>query len=501
MTALQSPRIDRALRTKLYIDGIWRNAEGGRRLQVVNPSTEETIAEVEAGSATDVDTAVRAAVKAFRAWKTTTGAQRAALLRAIARGVEARRDDLATLQSRNNGKPLAEAQIDVSDVVATFDYYAGLAGQLDETGESAVELPSGDYRAVIRREPAGVVGLIVPWNFPMVTTAWKLAPALAAGCTVVLKPSEVTPLPELELAAVIAEAGVPAGVLNVVTGTGVDVGAPLAAHPLVAKVSFTGSTGVGEQVMKTAAATIKGVSLELGGKSSIIVFADADLDLAVELVAGGGFFNAGQMCSATSRVLVERPIADALIARLAERARQLVVGDPFMPGVQMGPLTNRAQYERVQRYIAQGKADGAGNVIEGAIPAGPGYFVKPTIFIDVPADSAVWREEIFGPVLCVRSFDTEDEAISIANDTEYGLVATVVTGDRAREKRVADGLDAGVVWVNAPQVIFPQTSWGGYKRSSIGRELGPFGLAAFQEIKQVLTAARTACGLPGNPTS
>jgi len=492
MTTKSLPRIDGPLHTHLYIDGIWRSGESRRRLPIINPSTEETIAEIEAGSATDVDTAVRAAAQAFRSWKKTTGAERAALLRAIARGVEAQRSDLATLQSRNNGKPLAEAQIDVCDVVATFDYYAGLAEQLDETGESTVALPCDDYRAVIRREPAGVVGLIVPWNFPMVTTAWKLAPALAAGCTVVLKPSEVTPLPELALAAIAAEAGVPCGVLNVVTGTGVDVGAPLVAHPLVSKVSFTGSTGIGEQVMKTAATTIKGVSLELGGKSSIVVFADADLDFAVELVASGGFFNAGQMCSATSRVLVERPIAEALIARLAERVTQLVVGDPFMPGVQMGPLTNRAQYERVQRYIAQGKADGARKVIEGTVPAGRGYFVKPTIFVDVRADSAVWREEIFGPVLCVRAFDTEDEAVGIANDTEYGLVATVVTGDTARQKRVADALEAGVVWVNAPQVIFPQTAWGGYKRSSIGRELGPFGLAAFQEIKQVLTAAGTA---------
>jgi betaine-aldehyde dehydrogenase len=341
---------------------------------------------------------------------------------------------------------------------------------------------------VIRREPVGVAALIVPWNFPMVTTAWKLAPALAAGCTVVLKPSEVTPLPELALAAIVAEAGVPPGVFNVVNGTGAEVGAPLVAHPLVAKVSFTGSTAIGEQVMKTAAETIKGVSLELGGKSSIIVFGDADLDLAVDLVAGGAFYNAGQMCSATSRVLVEQSMADALIERLAARATQTVVGDPFEPGVQMGPLTNRAQYERVQRFIAQGKAGGARLVIGGEVPAGPGYFVKPTMFVDVPADSAVWREEIFGPVLCVRSFDTEEEAIDAANDTEFGLVATVVTRDAVRGKRVADALAAGVVWINVPQLIFPQTSWGGYGQSSIGRELGPFGLAAFQEIKQVLTA-------------
>ncbi|AIP83055.1 betaine aldehyde dehydrogenase, chloroplastic [Burkholderia pseudomallei MSHR303] len=476
------------LRTRLYIDGFWCSGESGRRLPVINPSTEETIVEVEAGGAPDVDAAVRAAARAFHSWKETTGTHRAAVLRAIARGVEARRTHLATLQSLNNGKPLAEAQLDVSDVIATFDYYAGLAEQLDRTSETAVAIPSSDHRAIIRREPAGVVALIVPWNFPMVTTAWKLAPALAAGCAVVLKPSEITPLPELALAEIVAEACVPRGVFNVVTGTGPEVGAPLAAHPLVAKVSFTGSTAVGEQVMKTAAETIKGVSLELGGKSSIVVFADADLDLAVDLVAGGAFFNAGQMCSATSRVLVEQPIAEALIARLADRATQTVVGDPFSPGVQMGPLTNRAQYERVQRFIAQGKADGARLVIGGEVPGGPGYFVRPTMFVDVPVTSAVWREEIFGPVLCVRSFDTEDEAIAIANDTEFGLVASVVTRDAVRGKRVADALEAGVVWINAPQLIFPQASWGGYKRSSLGRELGPFGLAAFQEIKQILTA-------------
>ncbi|WP_051391082.1 aldehyde dehydrogenase family protein [Paraburkholderia mimosarum] len=484
-----------ALRTQLYIDGFWCAGEGGQRLPVVNPSTEATIAQVEAGNAADVDCAARAAARAFRTWKKTTGAQRATLLRAIARGVSDRRDHLAVLQSLNNGKPLDEARIDVGDVIATFDYYADLAEQLDEIGESAVSIPGDAYRATIRREPAGVVALIVPWNFPMVTTAWKLAPALAAGCTVVLKPSEVTPLPELELAAIVADAGVPGGVVNVVTGTGTEVGAPLAAHPLIAKVSFTGSTAVGAQVMKTAADTIKGVSLELGGKSSIIVFADADLDLATDLVAGGAFFNAGQMCSATSRVLVERPIADALATRLADRVTRTVVGDPFKAGVQMGPLANRAQYERVQRYIARGKADGARFVIEGEAPAGPGYFVKPTMFVDIPTESPLWREEVFGPVLCLRSFDSEDEAIGAANDTEFGLVATVVTRDAGRGRRVAAGLDAGVVWLNAPQAIFPQTSWGGYKRSSIGRELGPFGLAAFQEIKQVLMPAG-ASGAP-----
>ncbi|RQR71119.1 MULTISPECIES: aldehyde dehydrogenase family protein [unclassified Burkholderia] len=481
---------DPPLHTRHFIDGTWRTSFGGATLPVVDPSTEMVIADVSAGDDADVEHAVQAASRAFRDWKRTTGATRAALLRAIARGVDARRTRLATLQSLNNGKPFAEAEIDVADVIATFDYYAGLAEALDTDGETEIALPGGDHRAWIRREPAGVAALIVPWNFPMVTTAWKLAPALAAGCTVVLKPSEITPLPELELAAIVAEAGLPPGVLNVVTGTGHEVGARLCAHPLVAKVSFTGSTAVGAQVMKTAADTIKGVGLELGGKSSIVVFDDADLDHAVDLVAGGGLFNAGQMCSATSRVLVAAPLADDLIARLARRIETTVVGPPFAPGVQMGPLTNRAQYERVKRHIAQGRADGARLVTGGDALAGPGYFIRPALFADVPPGCALWRDEIFGPVLCVRAFDAEDDAIAAANDTEYGLVATVVTRDAARGRRVANALEAGVVWINTPQLIYPQTSWGGYKRSSVGRELGPFGLAAFQEIKQVMTAAR-----------
>lgn len=480
---------DAPLHTQLLVDGIWCEGAAGRRLDVVNPSTEAVIAQVDRAEHADVERAVQAAAHAFAAWKHTTGMQRATVLRAIARGVQASHDRLAVLQSLNNGKPLAEAQIDVSDVVATFDYYADLAERLDAAQETEIDLPSPDFRAWIRREPAGVAALIVPWNFPMVTTAWKLAPALAAGCTVVLKPSEITPLPELALAAIAMQAGLPPGVLNVLPGTGADVGAPLAAHPRVAKVSFTGSTAVGAQVMKAAADTIKGVGLELGGKSSILVFEDADLDLAVDLIAGGGFFNAGQMCSATSRVLVHRSLAAALIERLARRAEDLVVGDPFLPGVQMGPITNRLQYERVLQAIAQGCASGAQLVTGGTTPAGPGYFIRPTVFSHVPANSALWREEIFGPVLCVRTFETEAEAVAAANDTRYGLVASVVTGDAQRGARVSAALEAGVVWINAPQVIFPQTSWGGYKQSSLGRELGPFGLAAYQEIKQVLRPA------------
>ncbi|WP_137817650.1 aldehyde dehydrogenase family protein [Pseudomonas sp. 2FG] len=475
-------------RAGVYIDGQWQT--GSERLTLINPATEEPLASVGAGDADTVDQAVRAASAAFPAWARSSGAARAACLRKIASGVSERRERLIQLQSSNNGKPLSEAAIDVDDVIATFEYYAGLAEALDAQQDGPVALPSEDFAARLRREPCGVVGLIVPWNFPMVTTAWKLAPALAAGCSVVLKPSEVTPLPELELAEIIAQSGLPAGVFNLVCGTGLAVGAPLAAHPRVAKLSFTGSNAVGVQVMQRAAETVKGVSLELGGKSSLLVLADADLELAVELACGGGFFNAGQMCSATSRVLVADELAEAFLARLKARAEAIRVGDPFEPGVEMGTLVNQAQYQRVRGHIERGLHAGARLVCGGERPAElpRGYFLRPTVFTDVPADSALWREEIFGPVLCVRSFASEAEAIELANDSEFGLVASVVSRDPAAAERVANALQAGLVWINAPQVIFPQAAWGGYKQSSIGRELGPWGLSAFQEIKHVIRA-------------
>ncbi|AZD04095.1 aldehyde dehydrogenase family protein [Pseudomonas chlororaphis] len=472
----------------LYIDGQWH--AGSELLPVINPSTEEPLAVVGGGDPHSVEQAVSAAQAGLAEWAATCGAERGAVLRRIAAGVAERREHLMHLQSSNNGKPQFEAAIDVDDVIATFEYYAGLAEGLDAAQDRDVPLPSDDFSARVRREPCGVVGLIVPWNFPMVTTAWKLAPALAAGCSVVLKPSEVTPLPELELAAIIAGSGLPKGVFNLVCGTGLAVGAPLAADPRVAKISFTGSNAVGVQVMQRAAETVKGVSLELGGKSSLLVLADADLELAVELACGGGFFNAGQMCSATSRVLVADELADEFLLRLKARAEAIRVADPFDPDVEMGALVNQAQYQRVLGHIDRGLSVGAKLVCGGERPAdrARGFFVRPTIFTEVPLDSALWREEIFGPVLCVRSFASEAEAIALANDSEFGLVASVVGADVQNAERVANALQAGLVWINAPQVIFPQTAWGGYKQSSIGRELGPWGLQAFQEIKHVIRA-------------
>lgn len=472
----------------LYIDGQW--SAGREHLRVINPATEALLTTVNGGDEFAVDHAVTAAVAAFKDWSKTTGAERAVILRNIANGVRNGRERLMNLQSSNNGKPLFEAAIDVDDVIATFEYYAELADGLDTQRDTHVPLPSDDFSARLRREPCGVVGLIVPWNFPMVTTAWKLAPALAAGCCVVLKPSEVTPLPELELAAIIAESGLPEGVFNLVCGTGLAVGAPLSADPRIAKISFTGSNAVGVQVMQRAAETVKGVSLELGGKSSLLVLEDADLELAVELACGGGFFNAGQMCSATSRVLVADELADEFLERLQQRAQAIRVADPFEADVEMGALVNQAQYQRVLGHIDRGLSAGAKLVCGGNRPAHlpRGFFLQPTVFTEVPLDSALWCEEIFGPVLCVRSFSSEDEAIALANDSPFGLVASVVTRNAEAAERVANALQAGLVWLNAPQVIFPQTAWGGYKQSSIGRELGPWGLAAFQEIKHVIRA-------------
>jgi betaine-aldehyde dehydrogenase len=488
------------LRDQLYIDGRWRTPAGGATIPVFDPATEEVIHAVAAAGPPEVDEAVAAAGRAFRTWRRTSGAERAAFLERIAAGVRARREQLIRLSSRNNGKPRHEAAVDMDDAAAAFAYYAALARELDARQDAAVALPDPAWRASVRFEPAGVAALVVPWNFPLVTTAWKVAPALAAGCTVVLKPSEITPLVELELGGIADEAGLPPGVLNILVGTGPAVGAPLVAHPGVAKVSFTGSNAVGEQVMIAAARDVKNISLELGGKSPILVFADSDLDHAVACITAGIFTNCGQMCSATSRLLVEAGIAQPLLERLVAAARAIRVGDPFAAGVGMGPLTTAAQYRKVSEAIRAGVAAGARLLTGGGRPAGlaRGWFVEPTIFVDAPLDSELWRREIFGPVLAVRTFASEDEAVALANDSEYGLVATIVTGDGARARRVAAALEVGQVWVNGPQVVFVETGWGGFKRSGIGRELGPWGLQAFLEVKHVVRAGHFANGMEGD---
>jgi betaine-aldehyde dehydrogenase len=470
----------------VFVDGVWRHGSGPS-LTVIDPCTGLPLARVSAASTADVDSAVKAARAALHAWRSTSMTERGALLGRIADMIESRAPELVELQMRCNGKPRFEAELDVGDAASTFRYYARQCADGKLRTSERVELPDAAFEGVVRYEAVGVCALIVPWNFPMVTAAWKLAPALAAGCTVVIKPSELTPLAEFELLKIVSAAQVPSGVVNLVAG-GRSVGEALVAHQHVAKVSFTGSTEAGRSVMRSAAEHMQRVSLELGGKSALIVFDDADLDSAVDLAFNGAFFNAGQMCSATSRVLVHAKLYAKFVDRLCTRAQQAVVGSPHVPDVCVGPLISAAQRDRVLGMIAQGKAAGASMVCGG--PASTvGFFVSPTVFVDVAPENVLWREEIFGPVVCVCSFENEHEAIALANDSDYGLVATVVTKDRERANRVAAACEVGMVWVNTPQLIFPQTAWGGMKLSGLGRELGLWGVRAYQEIKHVITLA------------
>jgi betaine-aldehyde dehydrogenase len=468
----------------LFVNGAWQ-AAGGEQLSVIDPSAGQPFAEITCADAADVGAAVAAATAAFPRWSRRSGAERAVILRCFAGGLRSRAADLVTLQMLNNGKPRVEAETDLSDAIATFDYYAGMAEALDARQGEPVAMPDPAFAGKTRFEPVGPVGMIVPWNFPLVTSAWKIAPALAAGCTVVLKTSEFTPLIELAYGDIAAEAELPGGVLNLITGAA-EAGAALTRDPRLRKLSFTGSNMVGSKVMAAAAARCLPVSLELGGKSPIVVFADADLDHAVDCIMGGIFYNCGQMCSATSRLIVEAGIAPALVDRLAARAKGLRVGSPFAEATEMGPITTRAQHEKVLRILDQARADRLDCVAgDGGGAAADGFFVQPMVYVDVPTSNSVWREEIFGPVLAVRSFRTDAEAIELANDSEYGLVATVVSSDPARAEAVAARIDAGHIWINSLQVIAPNTAWGGFKASGIGRELGPWGLSAYLGVKHL----------------
>jgi betaine-aldehyde dehydrogenase len=469
--------------TSHYIDGHWVEGQGSDCIVVHNPSDGQPFAELMAASTAQVDQAVAAARRALTSWKTISATERASYLRGFAEQLGQRRDELIALQMRNNGKPRHEAEIDLDDAIATFAYYAGLAEQLPAKNRN-VPLAAPGFSARTRLEPVGVVGLIVPWNFPLVTSAWKLAPALAAGCTVVLKPSEVTPLIEQAYGQIAEQLGLPAGVLNIVNGKA-ETGAALSGHNGLDKLSFTGSNGVGSQVMRAAAAQCRPVTLELGGKSAIVVFDDCDVDQAVEWIVAGITWNAGQMCSATSRLLVQETIADALLPRLREALEALRVGNPLQEEVDMGPLTSQAQWLKVASYFATAREEGLECLAGGKALEREGWFVSPTLYVDVPDSSRLWGEEIFGPVLCARRFASEAEAIAQANDSRFGLVATVCSADLERAERVADALEVGHVWINSVQAVFVETSWGGTKGSGIGRELGPWGLSGYQSVKHV----------------
>jgi acyl-CoA reductase-like NAD-dependent aldehyde dehydrogenase len=448
-------------------------------LEVLEPATEAVLAEIPRAGVEEADAAVARAKAAYPAWRAVAPAERSALLHRLADALEGERESLAVLEARNAGKPIGDARGEMGMVVETFRYYAGGPERL--LGDT---IPVAGGVGMTFREPLGVVALITPWNFPLVIASWKLAPALAAGNTVVLKPAELTPLTALEFERIAVAAGLPEGVVNVVTGPGRTCGQRLVEHPDVAKVAFTGSTEVGRSIAAGAAQTIKRVTLELGGKSANVVFADADLDAAAAAAPGAVFGNAGQDCCARSRILVERSALDAFMERFEEAVEAIRVGDPLDEGTEMGPLISSGQRSAVASFVP----DGAPVAIRGSAPDGPGYWYPPTVLCPVePGDRAV-REEIFGPVAVVLPFRDEEEAVALANDTIYGLSGSVWTRDGAKALRVARGLETGVVSVNSNTSVRVSTPFGGFKQSGVGRELGPHALEHYSEVKTVYYA-------------
>jgi acyl-CoA reductase-like NAD-dependent aldehyde dehydrogenase len=451
----------------------------GDTLTVIEPATEAVLREIPRADTDDVDQAVARAAAAFPAWRAVTPPDRAALLRRLADAVRAHQEELALIEARNAGKPIGDARGEMGMVAQVFDYYSGAPERL--LGDT---IPVAGGQAWTVREPLGVVGLIVPWNFPLTIAAWKLGPALAAGNTVVLKPAELTPLSALRFAEIALEAGLPEGVLNVVVGPGSTCGARLVAHPDVAKIAFTGSTEVGRSIAAGAAQTIKRVTLELGGKSPNIVFADADLSAAAASAPSAVFGNAGQDCCARSRILVQASALDEFMAELESAVKSIRVGDPLDEETQMGPLISAGQRSTVASFVD----DGAPVAFRGNTPDGPGYWFAPTVLCPVDPLARAAREEIFGPVATVIPFNDEQEAIQLANDTIYGLSGSIWSGDGGRALRVARALDAGVISINSNTSVRVATPFGGFKQSGYGRELGPHALDAYTEVKSIFYA-------------
>ncbi len=466
----------------MYINGEFVDAADGTTLNVYEPATEEVIATVPAGKAVDVDRAVGAAKTAFyRVWRGTTAQERGRVLLRLAERVRARRSELAELETRNSGKPIVEAELDMDDSASCFEYYGGLATKIHG---NVIPVPAPALTLALR-EPMGVAGQIIPWNYPLAMAAWKLGPAIAAGCTAVIKPAEQTPLSLLALAEDFEGVGIPPGVINVVTGDGPGAGAPIVRHRDVRKIAFTGSAEVGRTIMREAAESLKRVSLELGGKSPNIFFSDADFEGAVNGALFGVFINQGEVCSAGSRVLVQRDIYKKFIEAMAEKAKTITVGNGLDRRNKMGPLVSAEQRDRVREYLAIGAREGKIAVGGGVPKHGKGWYVEPTIFYDVDNSARIAQEEIFGPVMSVIPFADEAEAIRLANATEYGLAAAVWTRDIYKAFRVVKELEAGVVWVNHMQPTMIEAPWGGYKASGFGRELGHWGVEAYLETKQV----------------
>ncbi len=474
---------------KLLIDGQWVAAASGRTFETLNPATEEKLAEVAHGEKEDIERAVRAARQAFAydsPWRRMSPSARGKLIWRIGDLIEEHVEELAMLESLDNGKPLHVARVaDVPLAADLFHYMAGWPTKI--LGDTTPISAPGEYLSYTLREPVGVVGQIIPWNFPLLMAAWKLGPALACGCTVVLKPAEQTPLSALFLGELLLEAGLPAGVVNIVTGFG-DAGAALSGHGDVDKVAFTGSTEVGKLIVGAAAGNLKKVSLELGGKSPNVVFADADLDTAIVGAANGIFFNHGQCCNAGSRLYIQEAAFDDVVAGVAEHAKKITVGSGLEPDTQMGPLISNEQFEKVLGYLQSGADAGAEAVVGGGRVGNRGYFVQPTILTNTTGDMKVIREEIFGPVVCAIPFDDPDEIVPVANDTNYGLAAGVFTRDISKAHRTAARLRAGTVWINTYHVFDAAQPFGGYKESGWGREMGHQVLENYLETKAVCVA-------------
>ena len=469
---------------KMFIDGKWVEAASGKTFPSYNPATGEVMAKIAEGDREDINRAVKAARKAFDSgpWPEMTASQRGRLIWKLGDLLESRLEEFAQIESLDNGKPLAIARVaDVPLAVDLFRYMAGWATKIE--GNTIPFSPK--FFAYTRREPVGVVGQIIPWNFPLLMAAWKLGPALATGCTIVLKPAEQTPLSALLLAELIAEAGFPDGVVNVVTGYGETAGAALAAHPDVDKIAFTGSTEVGKLIVQASAGNLKKVSLELGGKSPNIVFADADMSSSIAGASSAIFFNHGQCCCAGSRLYIEQSMFDKVVSGVADEAKKIKIGAGFDPETDMGPLVSEEQLNRVCSYLESGLSEGAEAVVGGKKHPGSGYFVEPTVMVKTNPNMKVVREEIFGPVVCAMPFKDVDKLIAEANQSEYGLAAAVWTRDISKAHRIAEKLRAGTVWINCYNVFDASLPFGGYKQSGWGREMGHEVLEMYTEVKAV----------------
>jgi len=477
--------------TKLLINNEWVNSSAGKTYPVINPATGEKIVDVQLSGPQDVDKAVRAARKAFDTWGKSSGRERSRLLNKLADLIEKHKDELGRMETLNTGKPLKSHTMtaDIPQTIACYRYYAGLADKL----EGRTIPVEGNYFAFTRYDPVGVCGQIIPWNWPLMMQAWKFGPALAAGCTVVLKPSQFTPLTALRVGELIIEAGFPPGVVNILPGEGREIGDVIARHMDIDKVAFTGSTDVGKIIGKAAAeSNLKKISLELGGKGPHIVFADADFEQAVQTSINGLFFNMGQNCSAASRIYVEEPIYDAFVQRIAEIVKKRKVGDPFAEDTEQGPQSTKKQFEKVMKYIKIGQEEGARLVTGGKRMGDKGFFIEPTIFADAKDDMKIVKDEIFGPVMVILKFKDINDVIDRANNSIYGLTGGVSSKDLSKALAVANNIKSGTVWINTWNTFDPGLPFGGYRQSGIGRELGPYGLMNYLEVQSVCISLTNA---------